>query len=461
MDNRNSMTLLSNQMHSVDDGADRRPVLPVSLLVSTARLIIERHLGLAWISGEISGFTRAASSHCYFVLKDERAQIRCVLYRQKAQLLEVDLRDGLAVEVRAAPTIYEARGEFQLNVDAVRLAGQGALYERFARLKAKLEASGWFRSERKRPLPAFPRSVGLVTSLRAAALSDVLATLRGRMPLLPVIVYPSAVHGAAAAAEIVSALAMANARREVDVLIVCRGGGSIEDLQAFNEQSVARAVLESVIPVVSGVGHETDFTICDFVADARGPTPTAAAAMVVPDRVALVDRLSACSTHCRRSIKHTLEVDMQRLDLASRRLVHPAARLAAQSQALATLARRLKRASDTQQLRRETEFAVHSRHFARLLRAPLPQTMRVARSGELLRRGASAALAGLSQRVASLAAGLKHLNPQGVLDRGYSIVTTAAGAIVQDAAQLAIGDAVDLRFARGGANAEVTTKKLD
>ncbi|HXX85338.1 MAG TPA: exodeoxyribonuclease VII large subunit [Casimicrobiaceae bacterium] len=446
-------------MHPDDVGADRRPVLPVSLLVSSARLIIERHLGLAWISGEVSGFTRAASGHCYFVLKDERAQVRCVLYRQKAQLLEVDLRDGLAVEVRAAPTIYEARGEFQLNVDAVRLAGRGALYERFARLKSKLEAAGWFRPERKRPLPAFPGSVGLVTSLRAAALWDVLTTLRRRMPLLLVIVYPAAVHGDAAAAEIVSALAMANARREVDVLIVCRGGGSIEDLQAFNEESVARAVLESAIPVVSGVGHETDFTICDFVADARAPTPTAAAAMVVPDRIALVDRLSSCATRCRRSIEHSLEVEMQRLDLASRRLVHPAARLAAQTQALATLARRLKGSSDTRQLQRESELAAQSRRLARLLRAPLPQAERVARSGERLRRSAGDALAALSQRVASLATGLKHLNPQGVLDRGYSIVTTAAGAIVQDAGQLAIGDAVALRFARGGADAEVTSRR--
>src|SRR5262249_26034512 len=204
MDNRNSTTPLSNQVPPDDGGANRPPVLPVSLLVSSARLIIERHLGLAWISGEISGFARAASGHCYFVLKDERAQVRCVLYRQKAQLLEVDLRDGLAVEVRAAPTIYEARGEFQLNVDAVRLAGPGVLYERFARLKAKLEAAGWFTAERKRPLPAFPHSVGLVTSLGAAALSDVLATLGRRMPLLPVIVYPSAVHGPAAAAQIPS-----------------------------------------------------------------------------------------------------------------------------------------------------------------------------------------------------------------------------------------------------------------
>jgi exodeoxyribonuclease VII large subunit len=445
---------MSNQTY---DAVDRDSVLPVSLVVSSARLIVERHLGLAWISGEISGFTRAASGHCYFVLKDERAQVRCVLFRHKAQLIDVDLRDGLAVEVRATPTIYEARGEFQLNVEAVRRAGQGTLYERFVRLKAKLEAAGWFRAERKRPLPVFPRSVGLVTSLRAAALSDVLTTLRRRMALLPVIVYPAAVHGEGAAAEIVAAIGTANARREVDVLIVCRGGGSIEDLQAFNEESVARAVLESAIPVVSGVGHETDFTICDLVADVRAPTPTAAAGLVTPDRTSLLDRLSAGAGRCRRSIEHALQVHEQRLDLASRRLVHPAARLVEQSRGLATLACRLRRATNALRLRSQSEFAVQSRQYARLLRARLPQAERIVGLSERMRRGAGDSLLALSRSVASLDAGLKHLNPQGVLDRGYSIVTTAAGTVVQDARQLALGEAVSLRFARGSADAEVTS----
>src|SRR5215468_10230980 len=209
------------------------PVLPVSLLVSSARRLIERHLGLLWISGEVSNCSRATSGHCYFVLKDDQAQIRCVIYRQKHQLLDIVLRDGLQVEVRATPTIYEARGEFQLNVETVRLSGLGALYERFARLKARLEADGWFAAARKRPLPRFPRAVGVVTSPRAAALSDVLTTLARRMPRLPVILYPALVQGEGAAAEIAAAIAAANRRAEVDVLIVCRGGGSLEDLWAF------------------------------------------------------------------------------------------------------------------------------------------------------------------------------------------------------------------------------------
>ncbi len=272
-------------------------VLPVSLLVSSARLILERHLGLCWVSGEISNFTRAASGHCYFNLKDDQAQVRCVFFRHKAQHAGFALKDGLQVEVRATPSIYEARGEFQLNVEVVRLAGVGALYERFARLKARLEAAGWFAEERKRPLPAHPRAVGIVTSLRAAALRDVLTTLRRRWPALPVIIYPAGVQGASAAPELAAAIRTANARAEVDVLIVCRGGGSIEDLWPFNEEIVAQAIFDSALPVVSGVGHETDFTICDFVADVRAPTPTAAAELVSPDGDAL---RRALGTQCAR-----------------------------------------------------------------------------------------------------------------------------------------------------------------
>src|SRR5215472_4428130 len=320
-------------------------VMPVSLLVGCARRFIERHLGLSWISGEVSNFTRAASGHCYFVLKDDQAQVRCVMYRQKAQLIALDLQDGAQVEVRATPTIYEARGEFQLNVEMVRLSGLGALYERFARLKVRLEAAGWFALSRKRPLPPFPRGIGIVTSLRAAALSDVLTTLRRRMPALPVIIYPAAVQGEGAAREIAMAIAAANAQRKVDVLIVCRGGGSIEDLWAFNEEIVVRAVFESELPIVSGVGHETDFTICDFVADVRAPTPTAAAALVASDRQELLAKLAGQATRWQRALERELGRRMQRLDLASRRLVHPAARLAQQREALRRDALRWQRAA--------------------------------------------------------------------------------------------------------------------
>ena len=392
--------------------APRSEVLPVSLFVSSARLIVERHLGLVWVSGEVSNFSRAASGHCYFVLKDDQAQVRCVMYRQKVQLLGLALRDGEQVEVRATPTIYEARGEFQLTVETVRRSGFGALYERFARLKARLEAAGWFAAARKRELPDFPRAIGLVTSPRAAALRDVLATLKRRMPSVPLILYPASVQGDGAAKEITAAIAAANAHAKVDVLIVCRGGGSIEDLWAFNEEMVARAVLESRLPIVSGVGHESDFTICDIVADARAPTPTAAAAIVAPDRTELLSRLLTTARRWGRALQRR----MQRLDLASRRLVHPAARLAQQGERLERAAVRWQRAT-------------------------------------------AARVESLAQCLSRLEAGLKHLSPQNVLDRGYGIVTTASGAIVQDVAQIAVGAEVELTLARGSASAQITKTK--
>jgi exodeoxyribonuclease VII large subunit len=462
MDSDATGSALSNRRigwRVIGDATASFPVLPVSLLVGSARLIIERHLGLAWISGEISGFSRAASGHCYFVLKDDRAQARCVLFRHKAQLLDIALKDGLAVEVRATPTIYEARGEFQLNVEAVRLAGVGVLYEQFARLKAKLEADGWFRAERKRPLPAFPRAVGLVTSPHAAALSDVLTTLQRRMPALPVIVYPTPVQGDGAAVEIAAAIAAAGARAEVDVLIVCRGGGSIEDLWAFNEEAVARAVLDSAIPVVSGVGHETDFTICDLVADMRAPTPTAAAALAVPDRHALRGLVGTIAARWRRAVERTLELRMQRLDLVSRRLVHPAARIRQQRDTVVALALRLVRAASSGQRERLRELITTGQNLTRLLRAAPRQRISIDRMRERWQRSGSEPLTALAQRLATLGQSLRHLNPQGVLDRGYSIVTTEAGAVVQDVGELAVGDALNLRFARGEAGARVTTKK--
>jgi exodeoxyribonuclease VII large subunit len=436
---------------SVASGA----VLPVSLLVGSARLILERHLGLVWVAGEISGFTRAASGHCYFNLKDASAQARCVFFRHKVQFVGFPLRDGLAVEVRATPSIYEARGEFQLNVETVRLAGVGALYEKFARLKARLEGAGFFAPERKRALPAFPRAVGIVTSTRAAALRDMLTTLARRWPSLRVVVYPTAVQGSSAAAEIAQAIRTANERAEVDVLVVGRGGGSIEDLWAFNEEAVAVAIFGSRIPVVSGVGHETDFTICDFVADVRAATPTAAAAMVAPDRRAVLASVTACREQWCRAGERGLEARMQRVDGLARRLVHPAARLTQQRRDAAMLAHRLARAF-THALASSTITVDHlGRRFAWQLQQPPAQRTRIASIQANFVRAGRAPIERAGVRVAALEQSLAHLNPRAVLDRGYAIVSTAAGAIVRDAAQLVVGDAVTLALSRGTAEAKI------
>jgi exodeoxyribonuclease VII large subunit len=451
------------QDRGVGDSASQSPaqlspqaVLPVSLLVSSARLLIERHLGLTWVSGEISNFTRAASGHCYFNLKDAQAQVRCVMFRQRAQHVAFALRDGLSVEVRATPSIYEARGEFQLNVESVRLAGVGALYEQFARLKAKLEAAGWFAAERKRALPAYPRNVGIVTSPRAAALRDILTTLAQRWPAARVILYPTSVQGTAAAGEIAQAMLTANSRAEVDVLIVARGGGSIEDLWAFNEELVAQAVFDSKLPVVSGVGHETDFTICDFVADVRAPTPTAAAALVVPDRSAVEDRVLSFARGLARAGTRSLELRAQRFDHATRRLVHPAARIALQRERTAELARRLAHWWRADALARTAQTTALQGRLLRELRSPLPAAARVVRLRDAWQRLGAQRLARAAERVSSLGQSVAHLNPQAVLERGYAIVATTDGTIVLEARQVRAGDHVTLTFARGSAAANVT-----
>lgn len=439
------------------DAAARAPaVLPVSLLVSSARLILERHLGLLWVSGEISNFTRAASGHCYFNLKDAQAQVRCVFFRHKAQFADFVLRDGMQVEVRATASIYEARGEFQLNVEAVRLAGLGALYEKYARLKARLEAAGWFAEERKRRLPAYPRAVGIVTSTRAAALRDILTTLKRRWPALRAIVYPCAVQGEGAASEIAQAIRAANEQAIADVLIVGRGGGSIEDLWAFNEEVVAQAVFESTLPVVSAVGHETDFTICDFVADVRAPTPTGAAELVAPDRHAVSRHAAGLAMRWRRAEERTVETRMQRIDGLARRLVHPAAKLAQQARETQAFADRLVRALRHGLTLSKGEVGGIGQRLAWQLKQPLPQASQLVLVREAIFRSARIGLERTGVRLAALEQNLSHLNPAAVLERGYAIVTTASGAIVQDSAQVAVGDDVALAFARGRAGAKVT-----
>jgi exodeoxyribonuclease VII large subunit len=430
-------------------------VITVGALNRLARESIEREIPLLWVTGELSNFRRYDSGHCYFTLKDAEAQVDCVMFRLKAQLLGWRPEDGMHVEVRACPTLYEARGKFQLNVEAMRRAGLGALYEAFARLKARLEAEGLFDAARKRPIPRFARRLGIVTSPNAAALRDVLTTLRRRMPGLAVIVYPTPVQGEGAGARIARAVAVASARAECDVLIVCRGGGSMEDLWAYNDEALARAIAACSIPVVSGVGHETDFTIVDFVADVRAPTPTAAAEIVSANRVEICDRLRHLTSRLHRIVQRALESRMQRLDYLSRSLVHPGDRLRSQRQHLAHLANRLcgawKHASQAHVWRLRT--------VARELDAARPDLAALERRrleyGRRLQESARARLATAGGRLAALEAHLKHLDPTRVLERGYSIVADASGAIVHDARQLRTGDPIELRFGRGSAEAEV------
>ena len=318
------------------------PVVSVSELNRRVRALLENQFEMLWVAGELSNVKLAASGHWYFCLKDPSAQIECAMFRTRAQFLDFRPENGLQVEVRARVTLYEPRGNFQLVVEEIRKAGLGALFEAFEKLKARLQAEGLFEPARKRPLPPFPRAIGIVTSPQAAALRDVLTTLRRRAPMTPVIVYPAQVQGEYAAAQLMRAIREANARAECDVLILCRGGGSLEDLWCFNEEALARVIVASALPVVSGVGHETDFSIADFVADLRAPTPTAAAVAASPDREALHSEVAAHRRRLVRDIRRIAATHRQDRDVLARRLVRDMRRiLETRGQRLDALARRL------------------------------------------------------------------------------------------------------------------------
>lgn len=412
-------------------------VVSVTELNRLARDWLEQAFPLLWVKGEISNLRRYDSGHWYFLLKDASAQVRCVMFRHKNQLLDWKPEDGAQVEARALVTLYEARGEFQLTVETMRRAGLGALYEAFEKLKAKLAAEGLFAAAHKKPLPPFPRQIGIITSPAAAALRDVLTTLRRRMPGIPIVIYPTPVQGEGAVQQITAAINAASSRAECDVLILARGGGSIEDLWAFNEEAVARAIFACPVPVVSGVGHETDFTIADFVADARASTPTAAAELVSPSREALGHRLEALQGRLCRAASRSLEARMQHVDHLGKRLTHPGERISNQAAQLEHLGRRLAQSG------------------SRLLEG---RDWRVKEQARRLRSnwgGYAGRLALTLQRAESQ---LTHLNPVLVLERGYSIVEGQDGAIIRDSARTDRGDTLRITFAKGWANTEVKDK---
>jgi exodeoxyribonuclease VII large subunit len=396
-------------------GALSSPVLTVSQLLRSVRDTLERRFPLAWVSGEVSNLSRAPSGHCYFTLKDRGAQVDCVMFRSRAALLAGGLRDGMQVEARALVTLYEPRGRFQLSIEAVRLAGVGPLYERFVRLKEKLAAEGLFDPSVKRALPRHPRAIGVLTSLAAAALRDVLTTLARRNPAVPVIVYPVPVQGEGASERIAAMLARASARAECDVLLLVRGGGSLEDLWSFNEEAVARALRACRIPVVVGVGHETDFSIADFAADQRAPTPTAAAELALASRIELLARTAECARCVSREMRRRLQYATQALDGAARRLVHPAERLRAAGALLL-------------QLRARLAFAYSHRVHR------------------------------CSAQLARLRASLAGLDPAAVLGRGYSITRNGAGEVLRDASGVRDGELISTTLARGTLESQVRKK---
>ncbi|AOF83879.1 exodeoxyribonuclease VII, large subunit [Hydrogenophaga sp. RAC07] len=384
------------------------------------------------VRGEISGFSRAASGHCYFALKDETGQVRCALFRRAAEQLTFNPRDGQLVEARGKLDVYGARGELQLIVESLQPAGQGALFEQFLRLKAQLEAEGLFEAARKRPLPAQPRSIGVVTSLGAAALRDVVTALRRRVPHLPVVIYPASVQGAQAPSELRAALQSAYSRHaetgESEVLLLVRGGGSLEDLWSFNDPELVRLMARAPMPVVCGVGHETDFTLADFVADLRAPTPTAAAELCAPAREQRVGELDYLQERLDAGAWSNIDQRGQRLDRLAQRMGRPSSRLHDSAQQLGRLQHRLQGGWMLTTQQRRNRLAV--------LQTQLPLALRRAMDAQ-------------QRRLQRCELSLGLLDPQLVLERGYAFLTDAQGVAVTRAAQAQAGQALTATLADG------------
>jgi exodeoxyribonuclease VII large subunit len=410
-----------------------RLVWGVAALLRALSDAIGARFAACTVRGELSGFNRAPSGHCYFSLKDadgDAALLRCAMFRRASALLDFTPADGQLVELRGRIALYEPRGELQFVVEAMQPAGAGALYEQFLRLKARLEAEGLFDAARKRALPSHPQAVGVVTSLGGAALHDVATCLMRRSPQVRVVVYPSPVQGSEAPPALIAALALANRRAEVDVVIVCRGGGSLEDLWAFNDERLARAIAASTLPVISAVGHETDITLADLAADLRAPTPSSGAELVAPLHAKLLEHLAGHALRLERAIARRLETLQQRLDRAQASLVRPTERVARDRVRLALLASRLRQATSVGAARRGE---------------------RLCQVAVSLRHGAALARGRWQQREAQLATRLAALDPQQVIARGYALVHTSQGRLVVSPAQIDEGTDLRLRLAEGEA----------
>lgn len=443
-----------------DDTNGGGRTISVSALNRVARETLEARFPLLWVSGEISNLTRAPSGHLYFTLKDAQAQVRCTMWRNRAQLLPFRPENGMRVDARSLVTLYEARGDFQLSVEALRQTGQGNLFEAFLRLKEKLAAEGLFDPAAKRELPPYPRRIGVVTSSAAAAWKDVLAALQRRAPHLEVVLYPSPVQGADAGARLAEAVRTADARAAedgIDLLLLVRGGGSIEDLWAFNDEALARAIRACPVPVVSGVGHETDFTIADFAADVRAATPTGAAELASAGYHAARGRVGEIERSLSAGMERRLHGQAQRLDRAALRLVHPRERLGLARERSERLAARLG-AAMTRRLER-LEGARRVLELRLVARKPdLRREMeRCVRAAQRLGAAGEQLVQRRAERIAALATHLQHLAPQAVLARGYSITRDADGRILRAADETTAGEEISVELAIGRLRAIVNS----
>jgi len=424
-----------------------------------ARTLLERGLPSLWLEGEISNLSRPSSGHWYFSLKDESAQLRCAMFRQRNLGIRFTPQDGMHVLTRGRVSLYESRGDYQFIADHMEEAGEGALRRRFELLKNKLAAEGLFDTARKRPLPSLPQRIGVITSPTGAAIHDVLNILRRRFCSIPVVVYPVQVQGAAAAAQIADMIRVAAFRAECDVLILARGGGSLEDLWAFNEEIVARAIVDCPIPLVSGIGHEVDFTIADFVADLRAPTPSGAAELVVPDCNEWARNAAILARRARTATQRAFTLRRDRLAWLQRRLaqLHPGVELRQRTQHLDELEQRLQRCMRARFNERRAEVlrlgAVLRQHSPVMQLASARARVdaaRVALSSNLRQR-----IDGLTARLGMAARTLDAVSPLATLQRGYAIVTDETAGVITDANTVAPGALVHARLARGTLQARI------
>lgn len=434
-------------------------IYQVSQLADELRALLEGALPRVWVQGEISNFSRPASGHWYFTLKDSQSQIRCAMFRSQNLYIRPQPRDGDAVLVRGQVTLYGARGDLQLLCEHLEPAGEGVLLRAFEQLKARLSAEGLFAPEAKRPIPAVPRAIGLITSASGAALHDITTTLARRCALMSVYLYPVPVQGPEAAPAIVRALAELPRRARVDLVVLARGGGSLEDLWSFNEESVARAIRACAVPVVTGIGHEVDFTIADFAADRRAATPTAAAELVSPDRVAWCDRLDALGAALGQRWSRYHARRLERVETLEHRLrlLDPQRRLRDVAQRVDDFATRLDGAfaHALRRWRRQVEAAQARLGGHAPARAIAGLCGQIEHRGLRLRDLMHAQLRDRRARFEHAAALLEGLSPLAVLQRGYAIVQGPDGGAVSDAAQVGTGDTLRIRLHRGTIGARV------
>ncbi len=430
-----------------------RDIYTVSRLNRSAKQLLENGFpGFIWVEGELSNLSLPASGHAYFSLKDAQSQVRCALFRAQLRRIETKLQDGVRVVLRARVSLYEGRGEFQLVVEQLEEAGEGALRRALEVLKRQLHQQGLFDVSHKKPLPRLPKRIGLLTSTSGAVLHDIVTTLRRRFPAIPVLLYPIPVQGEGAAEQIASAIALACARQECDALILARGGGSLEDLWAFNEEVVARAIYASDIPIVCGVGHETDVTIADLVADMRAPTPTAAAELLSPSQDEWLGYFQYQQNRLVRLATDAVVTRQQKLDWLTARLVHPKQRIRVALDQLHNLERRLRLATLAQLHTRSTRLLTLAGRLSQ--RSPQARiqalTQRCQHVMSRLTASMQYYLEHQRQRLRASAQGLHALSPLATLQRGYAIVQRAdTGAVVRDALELKQGDQVNARVARG------------